>query len=259
MPRVPLPPGGHRARGGDARRRCTRAASGSASAPARRSTSTSSAAYWPEIGDPQRDDVRGDRDHQQAVHRQGRQAQGRVLHARERHASTRCPTTPVPIYVATAGRSTPRRPASSRDGMITVGAADEKIEMLWEKCDEGAREAGKDPTTMPKLLQIHVSWARTDEEALAQRGDRVAERRHALPEAGHQEPRGLRGDGQAGPAGGLQEPGPDDQPTSTRTRRTSSTTWTWASTRSTSTTSAATRPSSSRCSASEVLPQLELG
>ena len=68
-------------------------------------------------------------------------------------------------------------------------------------------------------------------------------------QAGHQEPRGLRGDGQAGPAGGLQEPGPDHARTSRPTPRTSSTTWTWASTRSTSTTSGATRPSSSRSSA----------
>jgi alkanesulfonate monooxygenase SsuD/methylene tetrahydromethanopterin reductase-like flavin-dependent oxidoreductase (luciferase family) len=49
------------------------------------------------------------------------------------------------------------------DGMITVGAADEKID-AGEKF-EGAREAGTDPTKMPKLLQLHVSWAPTDEEA----------------------------------------------------------------------------------------------
>ena len=37
---------------------------------------------WPEVGDPQRDDVRGDRGHRQALQRQGRQARRRVLHAR---------------------------------------------------------------------------------------------------------------------------------------------------------------------------------
>jgi len=46
-----------------------------------------------------------------------------------------------------------------------VGAADEKIGMLWGRFDEGAREAGKDPAGMPKLLQIHVSWAPTEAEA----------------------------------------------------------------------------------------------
>ena len=38
--------------------------------------------------------------------------------------------------------------------------------MLWDKFDEGAREAGKDPTGKPKLLQIHLSWAPTDEQAM---------------------------------------------------------------------------------------------
>ncbi|NCC34079.1 MAG: LLM class flavin-dependent oxidoreductase, partial [Chloroflexia bacterium] len=30
----------------------------------------------------------------------------------------------------------------------------------------GAKEAGKDPAKMPKLLQLHVSWAETNEEAM---------------------------------------------------------------------------------------------
>jgi Coenzyme F420-dependent N5,N10-methylene tetrahydromethanopterin reductase and related flavin-dependent oxidoreductases len=49
--------------------------------------------------------------------------------------------------------------------MITVGAADAKLADLWSNMEMGAREAGKDPTKMPKLLQLHVSWAGTDEEA----------------------------------------------------------------------------------------------
>jgi alkanesulfonate monooxygenase SsuD/methylene tetrahydromethanopterin reductase-like flavin-dependent oxidoreductase (luciferase family) len=48
--------------------------------------------------------------------------------------------------------------------MITVGAADEKVKLLWMECDEGCREAGK--AAIPKLLQLHVSWARTEDEAL---------------------------------------------------------------------------------------------
>jgi G6PDH family F420-dependent oxidoreductase len=76
------------------------------------------------------------------------------------------PDTPVPIYVATAGPFNAKRTGKYADGMITVGAADEKIGMLWDKFDEGAREAGKDPKGKPKLLQIHVSWAPTDEEAM---------------------------------------------------------------------------------------------
>lgn len=37
--------------------------------------------------------------------------------------------------------------------------------MLWSKYDEGARQAGKGPSGSPKMLQVHVSWARTDDEA----------------------------------------------------------------------------------------------
>jgi G6PDH family F420-dependent oxidoreductase len=73
----------------------------------------------------------------------------------------------VPVYVATAGPVNAKKTGKFADGMITVGAADEKIGMLWSRFDEGAREAGKEPAGMPKLLQIHVSWARTDEEAIA--------------------------------------------------------------------------------------------
>ena len=55
------------------------------------------------------------------------------------------------------------------DGIITVGAPLEKIGGLFDKFAEGAREAGKDPDTMPMVLQLHLSWAATDEEALRTR------------------------------------------------------------------------------------------
>jgi alkanesulfonate monooxygenase SsuD/methylene tetrahydromethanopterin reductase-like flavin-dependent oxidoreductase (luciferase family) len=38
--------------------------------------------------------------------------------------------------------------------------------MLLGKFEEGARKAGKDPARMPKLLQLHMSWAETYEEAM---------------------------------------------------------------------------------------------
>ena len=52
----------------------------------------------------------------------------------------------MPIYVATAGPINAKKTGKFADGMITVGAADEKIRMLWDKCDEGCRESGK-PTS----------------------------------------------------------------------------------------------------------------
>ncbi|MGZ6372258.1 MAG: TIGR03557 family F420-dependent LLM class oxidoreductase [Candidatus Limnocylindria bacterium] len=71
------------------------------------------------------------------------------------------PEHKVPIYVATAGPLNAKRTGRHADGMITVGAADDKIHTLWDKFAEGALQGGRDPHTMPKLLQIHVSWAET--------------------------------------------------------------------------------------------------
>jgi coenzyme F420-dependent glucose-6-phosphate dehydrogenase len=76
------------------------------------------------------------------------------------------PEEPVPIYVATSGPINAKRTGKYAQGMITVGAADEKIKLLWMECDSGCVEAGKDPTRLPKLLQLHLSWARSEEEAL---------------------------------------------------------------------------------------------
>lgn len=70
------------------------------------------------------------------------------------------------IYIATAGPLNAKRTGKFADGIITPGAAPAKIEMVLGKFAEGAREAGKDPETMPKVLQLHLSWAPTDEQAL---------------------------------------------------------------------------------------------
>lgn len=77
------------------------------------------------------------------------------------------PETAPPILVATAGPINAKKTGKLADGMITVGAPLEKIDGLFAKFAEGAREAGKDPDTMPKVLQLHLSWDTTDEQALA--------------------------------------------------------------------------------------------
>jgi G6PDH family F420-dependent oxidoreductase len=76
------------------------------------------------------------------------------------------PDEPPPIYIATAGPVTAKRTGQLAEGIITVGAPEQKIEMIFEKCREGCLEAGKDPNTFRYILQLHLSWAATDEEAL---------------------------------------------------------------------------------------------
>ncbi|MDI3340845.1 MAG: TIGR03557 family F420-dependent LLM class oxidoreductase [Sphaerobacter sp.] len=78
------------------------------------------------------------------------------------------PATPPPILVATSGPIMSERTGRLCDGIITVGAADEKIKMLLERFEKGAREAGKDPATLPRMIQLHVSWAESDEAAVEQ-------------------------------------------------------------------------------------------
>jgi G6PDH family F420-dependent oxidoreductase len=76
------------------------------------------------------------------------------------------PATPPPILVATAGPINAKKTGKFADGIITVGAPLEKIGGLFDRFAEGAREVGKDPDTMLKVLQLHLSWAETDELAL---------------------------------------------------------------------------------------------
>jgi coenzyme F420-dependent glucose-6-phosphate dehydrogenase len=71
------------------------------------------------------------------------------------------------VLIATAGPVTAKRAGRTVDGLITVGAPLEKISGLFQRFDEGQREAGKNPSKAPKVLQVHLSWAATDEEALA--------------------------------------------------------------------------------------------
>jgi coenzyme F420-dependent glucose-6-phosphate dehydrogenase len=78
------------------------------------------------------------------------------------------PDNPPPIYVATSGPIMAGRTGKHSDGIITVGAADEKLKMLIERFEKGAKEAGKDPSTMPRMLQIKVSFADSEDEAIDQ-------------------------------------------------------------------------------------------
>ena len=77
------------------------------------------------------------------------------------------PDRTPPIFVGTAGPVTAKRTGARCDGIITPGATPEKVAGVLAKFEEGARSAGKDPASMPKLLQLHLSWAATDEQALA--------------------------------------------------------------------------------------------
>src|SRR5205085_7515021 len=78
------------------------------------------------------------------------------------------PEKAPPIFIAASGPKTAETAGRMSDGLITPAAPAEKLKMLIENFEKGAREAGKDASTMPKLLQLHVSWADTYETAVEQ-------------------------------------------------------------------------------------------
>ncbi len=75
------------------------------------------------------------------------------------------PKEPPPIYVATSGPITARRTGQLADGLITVGAPKEKIDKLLKSFSEGRVKSGRDAGGGKKILQLHLSWAETDEQA----------------------------------------------------------------------------------------------
>jgi alkanesulfonate monooxygenase SsuD/methylene tetrahydromethanopterin reductase-like flavin-dependent oxidoreductase (luciferase family) len=79
------------------------------------------------------------------------------------------PETVPEILVATSGPVTAKRAGRTVDGLIVDGAPIEKIAALFSRFDEGAREAGRGSSarTGTKVLRLHLSWAETDERAMA--------------------------------------------------------------------------------------------
>ena len=69
------------------------------------------------------------------------------------------------MYVACAGPLNAQRTGRYADGIITVGAADEKIAMLLGPVPQGGARGREGSRGHEKQLQVHVSWAPTQEEA----------------------------------------------------------------------------------------------
>ena len=150
-------------------------------------------------------------------------------------------------------RSTRSGPAGWPTGSSRSGPPTRRSACSGAEFDEGAREAGKDPTAMPKLLQIHVSWAPTEEEAIDPRVSEWPNGGMPFPKQDIKNPEDF--------AAMAKLVRPEDfknrVPDLVRSRGPHAHIQhysTWASTRSTSTTSGATRPSSSTPSAARSCP-----
>ncbi|MEN9620293.1 MAG: hypothetical protein RL499_486 [Actinomycetota bacterium] len=84
--------------------------------------------------------------------------------------STRLWTSPEvapPLLIATAGPVTARRAGQVADGLLVDSVPYEKLATLLQRFTDGAREAGRRRDPAQHALRLHLSWAPTDEEAMA--------------------------------------------------------------------------------------------
>jgi coenzyme F420-dependent glucose-6-phosphate dehydrogenase len=76
------------------------------------------------------------------------------------------PSTPIPIYVAAGGPRAAAMAGRIGDGFIcTSGKGDELYRTLLDAVDEGAREAGKDPASLTRMIEVKVSYHPDPDEA----------------------------------------------------------------------------------------------
>jgi coenzyme F420-dependent glucose-6-phosphate dehydrogenase len=80
------------------------------------------------------------------------------------------PAEPVPLYVSTMVPNSARFAGKYGDGFITVGGQDaDTYREIIESFDAGAREAGKDPSQMPHMVELGVAYTDDEETAIEHR------------------------------------------------------------------------------------------
>lgn len=116
------------------------------------------------------------------------------------------PETPPPVLVATSGPATARRAGRVADGLLTDESARDRLDVLLRRFEQGAQEAGRDPAGLVRAVQLRVSWADSDEAALAQALQQAPEAGLRFPTADLRSPfvvaqaaRSVRAEDLAGP------------------------------------------------------------
>lgn len=76
------------------------------------------------------------------------------------------PHQPIPLYVSSLEPGSADFAGQHGDGLITVGGQEpEHYRQLLARFEQGARAAGKDPSQMPRLIEVNVAC--TDDEQAA--------------------------------------------------------------------------------------------
>lgn len=78
------------------------------------------------------------------------------------------PAKPIPIYVSALAPHSALFAGKYGDGLFTVGGKQpEMYRQLLKNFEQGARDGGKNPATMPKLIELNVEYEQNIDQALA--------------------------------------------------------------------------------------------
>lgn len=77
------------------------------------------------------------------------------------------PREPIPLYVSTMAPNSSRFAGKHGDGLITVGGeTPETYGAMFENFGAGATETGKNPTDMPRMVELAVAYTDDEEKAI---------------------------------------------------------------------------------------------
>ena len=77
------------------------------------------------------------------------------------------PAKPIPIYMSALVPQSAHFAGKYSDGLFTVGGKQPEVyRQLLQNFEQGAREGGKDPATMPKLIELNVEYEQNIDQAL---------------------------------------------------------------------------------------------
>ncbi len=80
------------------------------------------------------------------------------------------PASKIPLYISTVAPSSAAFAGKYGDGLFTLGGKQPDLyRQLLKNFEDGAREAGKDPSQMPRLIELMVEYTRDTEAAIEAR------------------------------------------------------------------------------------------
>jgi len=95
--------------------------------------------------------------------------EGNYYETRKARLYTR-PQRPIPLYVSSMVPNSAWFAGRHGDGLLTVGGqADYVYQEILENFAEGARQVGKDPAKMPRLIELGVAYTDDEQQAIEAR------------------------------------------------------------------------------------------